>query len=222
MFNPACAHFPTAYSRRSAELWAAAGNEGDGAAGVIGGHVSGEVGGGFVAGCGLMAAPFDEETVGEPCKDAVDVDGVGAAQAALVIAAGDVEAGVEAGFDAPGGAVEFEPIEGVEALGRQAGDEGDGLGALAVDFAAQEGGLGGKGEVRVLGRNGSALQDAGFLAAFVAFAAAGLRLSVGADLRRFGCPASAGSGNGWLREKRQPAVAALCVRCFPAPWAGCP
>jgi hypothetical protein len=36
----------------------------------------------------------------------------------LVVAARDVEAGVEAGFDAPGGAVEVEPISRIEAFGR--------------------------------------------------------------------------------------------------------
>jgi hypothetical protein len=48
----------------------------------------------------------------------------------LVVAARDVEAGVEAGFDAPGGAVEAEPIRGIEALGRQTGEEGHRLYAL--------------------------------------------------------------------------------------------
>jgi hypothetical protein len=141
----------------------------------------------------------------------VDGDGVGGAQAALVVAARDIEAVVETGFDAPCGAIEREPIDGVEALGGQAGHEGHGLCAAAFDFSSQEGALGGEGKVRLLRGDGSALNDAGFLAAFIALASAGLRLALDADLRLLG---GLFSGSGGFREKRQPGAAALCVRYF--------
>ena len=65
-----------------------AGGDGvQGAAGMFGGHVGGEVGGGFVVGFGLMAAPLHEEAVGQPGEDAVDPHGVAGAQPALVVTA---------------------------------------------------------------------------------------------------------------------------------------
>lgn len=116
-----CKALVTAYSRRGTEVWVAGGDKVEDSAGVIGGHVGGEVGSGFVVGFGLMAAPFHEEAVGQTSKDAVDADGIGRVQPALVVAAGDVEAGVEAVLDAPVAAVEIEPAGGLQVFGRQAG-----------------------------------------------------------------------------------------------------
>jgi len=149
----------------------------------------------------------------------VDGNGIGDAQAALVVAARDIEAVVKTGFDTPCGAIEREPIEGVETLCGPAGDKGYGFRAAAFDFSPQEGALGGAGEVRVLRGEGSALKNARFLAAFIALARAGLSLALGADFRRLG---GLLWGSEWLREKRPPGAAALCVRYFVGRWTGCP
>jgi hypothetical protein len=67
----------TAYSRRRAEVWAASGDGEEGAASMLGRHVSGEIRGGLLVGFALVAAPFHEEAVGQASKEAVDGDGVG-------------------------------------------------------------------------------------------------------------------------------------------------
>ncbi len=97
------------------------GHGSQGAAGVFGGHEGGEVGGGFLAGFALMGTPMHEEAVGQAGEDAMDVECIGCAQPALVVAARDIEPGMEAGLNIQMAAVEIEPSGGIEALGRQAG-----------------------------------------------------------------------------------------------------
>ncbi|MEO7317774.1 MAG: hypothetical protein ABIZ56_02170, partial [Chthoniobacteraceae bacterium] len=197
-----------AYSRSSSEVRLEGGDGAQDATGVFGGHGGGEVGGGFVVGFGLMSAPVHEEAVGQAGEDAVDSQGIGSAQPALVVAPGDVQPGVEAGLDAPVAAVEGEPADGVEAPGRRAAQQCDGLRWAALDFTPQARGLGGEGEAGLLGADRSASQDAGFVSAFVAFARAGEGLALGAD---FVLPGRLCTARWSLREKRQPAVRARCA-----------
>ena len=194
---------------------------GDGAhdaTGVFGGHGGGEVGGGFVVGFALMTAPVHEQAVGQTGEDAVDPEGIGSAQTALVVAPGDVQPGVEAGFDAPVAAVQSEPAGGIEAIGWHAAQQGDALGLAALDFTPQARGLGGEGEAGLLGGDGGALQDAGFAPAPVALAGAGEGFALGTDFALCGGLCAPRRG---LREKKRPAVRARCARCSASPWAGC-
>lgn len=103
--------------------------------------------------------------------------------------------------------------------GGRLSQERHGFGLLAFDFAPQQGTLGGQREAGLLRSEGSALERAGFVAAFVAFAGAGQRRAFGAHFLR---PARLASALGSLREKRQPAVPERAVRWSPAPSAGCP
>ena len=68
------------------------------------------------------------EAVAEATEHPHEEHGGGLAHAAQIIEVTDVEALVEPAFDAPGGAVKFEPVEGVEGLGRSTGEEDDLLG----------------------------------------------------------------------------------------------
>jgi len=142
---------------------------------MIGGHPGGEVGGGFVVGLGLMAAPFHEQAVGQAGENAMHPDGVTTSQAALIVAAGDIKPGVQAVLNAPVLAVELEPAGRGQLLRRTAGHQGYGFGWVAIDFAAQARGLGGQGEASLLGGDRGGVDGAGFRAAFVAFVGAGQR-----------------------------------------------
>jgi len=172
-----------------------------------------------MVGFGLMTAPLHEETVGQAGKDAVDGDGVGRAQAALVVAARGIEPGMETALDAPGRAVAVEPVHRVEAFGRQAGDQGDDFGLLsAYAFTSQQRGLGGEGKAYFLGSDGGALQRANFRAAFVAFAAAG---EGGAFDAQLALGRGLGRGLRGLREKRRLAARAPGGGYCRGPWVGC-
>jgi len=80
-------------------------------------------------GSGLLVSPLHEEAVGQPGEHGVEPEGAIRAQPTLIVAAGDIEPGMEPVFDAPSIPVEGEPAFGVEFPGGQAGQEGDGLGA---------------------------------------------------------------------------------------------
>ena len=67
--------------------------------------------------------------------------GMGLAHPAEVIEMGDIQALMQSGFDAPGGAIELEPLLGVQFLGRQAGDQRHGFGAMVAQVPAQQGDL---------------------------------------------------------------------------------
>jgi hypothetical protein len=125
---------------------------------------------------------------------------------------------VEAVLDAPVAAIQGEPAGGIEVPGWQAAEQGDALGWLALDLAAQARGLGGEREAGLLGGDGGALQDAGFQPAFVAFAAAGQGPGRRTDLTR---PGALGAGRWRVREKRPAAVPARGTRWLRAPWVDC-
>jgi hypothetical protein len=61
----------------------------------------------------LSAAPVDEQAVAEAAKHADDAHGMGLAHPAEIVEVGDIQALMQAGFDAPGGAIELEPLPGV-------------------------------------------------------------------------------------------------------------
>jgi hypothetical protein len=115
-------------------------------------------------------------------------------------------------------AVEREPAGGLQALDRQAGEQRHSFGLLALDFAAQARGLGDQWETGLLGAERSALEDARFVAAFVAFPAARAGCAFGA---LFALAGGFSTARWRFREKRPSAVAAPGARCCPAEWAGC-
>lgn len=51
-----------------------------------------------------MAGPVHEEAIGQTREDAVDTDGIASAQAAFIVAAGGIEAGVESAMTGMGAA----------------------------------------------------------------------------------------------------------------------
>ena len=68
-----------AYSRSGREAWVEGSYDAEDAASVICRHGSDKVGGSFVVWIWLKVAPMDEETIGEPGKDTVKMDGIGSA-----------------------------------------------------------------------------------------------------------------------------------------------
>ena len=110
---------------------------GDGVAMMFGVHGGEEVGGGFMFGFLLPAAPVHEEAVAGATEPADDPHGLREAHAAVIVAVGDIQALVEAAFDAPGGPVAFPPRGGVQLGGRQAGDQRDGFRGMLTQVAAQ-------------------------------------------------------------------------------------
>ena len=88
----------------------------DGADGItmmFGVHGAEKIAGGFVAGLFLPAAPVHEQTVAKAPKHADDAHGMGLAHPAKIVQMGDIQTLMQAGFDAPGGAIELEPLLGV-------------------------------------------------------------------------------------------------------------
>src|SRR5665213_1373334 len=127
----------TANSRSGFEAWMFGLEATDGIAMMIGVHVGEKVGGGFVVGFGLLAAPVHEEAVAETTKHANDQHGMGPTDAAEVVVRGDIEALMQAGFDPPGGAIEAEPLLGAQFFGRQAGDQSHCFGAMVSQGPVQ-------------------------------------------------------------------------------------
>ena len=84
-------------------------------------HGAKEVGGGFVVWARLLADPVEAEAVAQASEHSHEEHRTGVAHAAEVVEVADVEPLVKAAFYAPRSAVELEPAEGVEFLGRQAG-----------------------------------------------------------------------------------------------------
>lgn len=74
----------------------------NGRAMMFGVHGGEEISGGFVVGLVLPAAPFHEEAVADPAEQAHQPHGLGKAHPAQVIPVADVQALVQAAFDAPG------------------------------------------------------------------------------------------------------------------------
>ena len=79
-----------------------------------------KVGGGLVPGFVLLAAPMHEQTVAEAAQHPYHPHGAGLAHPALIIVMGDVQALVQAVFNAPGGAIGLQPLRRVQCLRRQA------------------------------------------------------------------------------------------------------
>jgi hypothetical protein len=130
-------------------------------------HGGEEIGGGFVVGLFLLAAPVDEQAVAEAAKHADDAHGVGLAHPAEIVEVGDIQALMQAGFDAPGCAIELEPLLGVEFFRGQAGHERDGFGTVVAQVALEQGDLFDTREVHRLARGGLATEHAPFGLAFV-------------------------------------------------------
>jgi len=114
-----------------------------------------------------------EPAVAETAKPTDDTHGMGLAHPAEVIEVGDIQALMQSGFDAPGGAIELEPLLGVEWLGWQAGDQGDGFGAVMAQMAAEQCDLFDAREVHRLAGGGLAAQPPRFGLAFVELTLAG-------------------------------------------------
>ena len=76
---------------------------------------------GFVFRLFLSATPVHEQTVAEPAQHAHNAHRFGQAHAALVVQMADVQAQMQAVFDAPRGAVVCQPLFGIELLRWQAG-----------------------------------------------------------------------------------------------------
>lgn len=88
---------------------------------MFGVHGTEEIGGGFVLGLVLSAAPVHEQAVAKASKHARDAHGLWFTDPALVVLMRDVQALVQPAFDAPGSAVILQPLSSVQGLGRQAG-----------------------------------------------------------------------------------------------------
>lgn len=91
---------------------------------------------------GLMGAPLHEEAVADAPEQAGDHHGVRMANPAPIVVMGNVQTLVQAVFDAAKtGAVQLQPLLGVEPLGWCAGDEADVFILAALGLAQQAGGL---------------------------------------------------------------------------------
>ena len=120
-----------------------------------------------------MAPPVHEPTVAEAAKHADNQHGMRPADPAEVVVMGDIEALMQAGFDAPGGAIEAEPLLGAQFLGRQAGDQGHCFGAMVSQVPVQQGDLFHAGKIDRFGGGGPGTQHAPFGLAFVELTFAG-------------------------------------------------
>jgi hypothetical protein len=145
----------------------------DGITMMFGIHGGEEIGGGFVAGLFLLAAPVDEQAVAEAAKHSDDAHGMGLAHPAEIVEVGDIQALMQASFDAPGRAIELEPLLGVEFFRGQAGHQGNGFGAVVAEVAAEQGDLFDTREVHRLGGGGLAAEYPQFGLAFVELTPAG-------------------------------------------------
>ena len=85
-------------------------------------HPGLEAGGGDVCGAALPGAPLDKEAVGDAAEHSQDPYSIITLHPATVIVVGDVQALVQAAFDAPTLAVEQQPEHGRQQCGRSAAD----------------------------------------------------------------------------------------------------
>ena len=142
---------------------------------MFGVHGGEKVGGGFVLGLLLSAAPMHEQAVGEAAKQAHHAHGFGFADSALVVEVRDVQSLVQPAFNAPGGPVVLQPLRGVQALGRQAGHQRDGFGGVLTQMPAQQGDLLDTGEIHLLWGGCPGAQHATFRLSFIELTFAGQR-----------------------------------------------
>jgi hypothetical protein len=87
-------------------------------------HGAEEIRGGFVAGLFLPGAPFHKQAVADSPKQAHQAHGFGKAHAAQVVPVRDVQALVQAAFDAPSRPIVYQPLCGVKLGGRQTRHQG--------------------------------------------------------------------------------------------------
>ncbi len=98
------------------EAGAFASHKADGFGDVVFSHGRMEVGGGFVLGFELAAAPFHAEAVGQTAKHARDPEAIGAADSATIFIERNVEPLMESTFNSPGLPVGLQPFSGAEGL----------------------------------------------------------------------------------------------------------
>ena len=128
----------TANSRNGLEAWLTGMKATDGVTMMFGVHGAEEIGGGFVLGLFLSAAPMHKQAIAEAPKHPHDAHGLWFANPALVVPMRYVEALVQPAFDAPGSAVILQPLSGVQGLGPKAGHQRDGFGRVVAQMPAQE------------------------------------------------------------------------------------
>ena len=93
-------------------------------------HRTEGIGGGFVAGLLLPAAPVLEQTVAQTPEHPNDSHETGQAHAPLVAAVrASVKAVLQAAFDAPDRTAAFQPLGTVQLFGQEAAGAGAGLGS---------------------------------------------------------------------------------------------
>jgi len=170
---------------------------------MLGVHGGKEVGGGFVFWFLLPTAPMHEKAVTETAQHSGHTQGLWLAHATQIVQMGDVQALVQAVFDAPGGPVVFEPLGGVEFCGGNTGDQSYCFRLVVPQVAAEQGDLFDKREVDLLGGGAEAAQSAGLELAFV-------ELTTARQVR-----------GGVLRGKNNWAVFPRVYGCWPGRWADC-
>lgn len=103
-----------------------------------------------------------------------NMHGARSANAAVIIAQGDVQALVKAVLNSPGQTVAVQPLPRVELCGLEIGYQADDLVLAPFYLSAQLGGLGGKRKADLFGLDGTSLDGPRLPAAFVPFDGAGL------------------------------------------------
>jgi len=103
---------------------------------------------------GLMGPPFHEKAVADAAEQTHDEDARGDTNPAPIIVVRDVQALVEAVFDAAKtGPVEIEPPLCVQFLRPSAGEQGDVLVVATIGLAQQTSGLCGQRKTNLLSRD---------------------------------------------------------------------
>ena len=110
-----------------------------------------EVGGGFVSGLVLSAAPMHEQAVAQAPEHTHDPHRLWFADPALVVQMRHIQSLVESAFDAPSGPVVTQPLGGIQLLRPKARHQGHGFGRVLAQVPAQEGDLLDAGKVHLLG-----------------------------------------------------------------------
>ena len=150
----------------------------------------------------LVGDPVEAEAVAQASEHSHEKHRPGFAHAAEVVEVADIQALVKAAFDAPRGAVEFEPVESAEFFQRQAGEEFYRIGLLAVGEAEEPCCLGSEREVGVFGSDGSAADRPDFVASLVELAAGGQGGARGTILAGTGGFFLLPEGGGLVRKKK--------------------
>jgi hypothetical protein len=163
---------------------------------MFGVHSTEEVGGGFVLGFGLLAAPVHEQTVAEATQHSHYMHRFGQAHTALVVQMADIQTQMQAVLNAPSGAIISQPLGGIQLLGRQAGYQRHGLGFMMAQVASQQGHLFDTREVDLFRASGAGAQNPCFQLPFVKL------------------PAPSQSSGGLPRGKNAPEALELLFECW--------